>query len=137
MTTTTRAKTPTRGRRVPGPKQPGSEDDDEPQGPVCDNTFQPGLHPKLGPCQICVFKLNEKEKAKFEKLKRHLGVQMTHGGCDDCQAFPSQEGEDPVRICRQCFFDTHKLKKFTRGPFSGTTTLQGCPIVQENGRFVL
>ncbi|KAL3930908.1 MAG: hypothetical protein SGBAC_011555 [Bacillariaceae sp.] len=136
-----RPKTPTRTRRTPGPKTPKREDaddeDETPQGPICDNTFQPTLHPKRGPCQICVFKLNETEKAKFQTNKRHLGVYITRGGCLDCQAFPSQEGEDPVRIGRQCFFDTHKLRPHNPGPFSGVTCWAGLPIVQPNGKFVM
>jgi len=120
------------------PKNYIDEEEEAPVGPIiCDNTYMPNLQSKRGPCQVCVFRMSDEEKAKFELNKRHLAVNMTRGGCMTCRAFPSQEGEDPVRICRLCFFNTHKLKPYCAAPFSGSPAMTGMSIVQDNGRFVL
>jgi hypothetical protein len=66
-----------------------------------------------------MFRLSDKEKEVFERKGRHLRVNFTHGGCMDCDVFPSQEDEEPVRLCRQCFFDTHKLHKRQEEAFGG------------------
>jgi ribosomal protein L40E len=117
--------------------EPTNEDDQEGEtggagagagagaGQMCDNTFLPNLHAMLAPCQVCVFRLSDSDKKKLEKNGRHLNVYKTKGGCDECLAFPSQEGEDPVRLCRQCFFDTHKLRPKKEEPFSGSRGFSG------------
>jgi hypothetical protein len=94
-------------------------------GQICDHPLLPNLHAMLAPCQVCVFRLSDSEKKKLEKNGRHLNVYKTKGGCEECQAFPSQEGEDPVRLCRQCFFDTHKLRPKEELPFSGSRGFSG------------
>jgi hypothetical protein len=77
----------------------------------CDKLYQAHLHPTVGSCQICLFRLSSREKVDFEKNGRHLRVNRCRGGCIGCNVFPSKEDEQPVRLCRRCFFDTHKLKK--------------------------
>eukprot|EP00980_Cylindrotheca_fusiformis_P012002 scaffold2838_cov112-Cylindrotheca_fusiformis.AAC.4 len=106
-------------------KEEGKEE--APAAKICDNQFLPALHSIRAPCQVCVFRLSEKDKKKLEQNGRHLNVTKTRGGCENCEAFPSQEGEDPVRLCRQCFFDTHKLSPRKEEPFSGPTGLPGVP----------
>ena len=97
-------------------------------GQICDNAFAPSLHKKISACQVCVFRLSDEDKQAMEKNGRHLRVNLTRGGCLNCKAFPSQEGEDPVRLCRQCFFDTHKLRPAPEEPFGGSPSFVGLGI---------
>lgn len=110
-------------------------EEEVPASKICDNTFLPTLHSIRAPCQVCVFRLSDKEKKKLESNGRHLNVNKTKGGCEGCDAFPSQEGEDPVRLCRQCFFDTHKLRPKEEEPFSGPPGLPGIPNPLWNRRY--
>ena len=87
--------------------------------PVCDNPFISKLHRSRGHCQVCVFRLSDSELKVFERKGRHLRVNNAYGGCLNCKVFPSLEDEEPVRICRQCFFDTHLLAKPKTEAFSG------------------
>jgi len=59
---------------------------------------------------------------------------MTQGGCIDCQVFPSQEGEDPVRLCKGCFFATHKLRAKEEEAFAGIGALAGANQKSPNRR---
>eukprot|EP00531_Pseudo-nitzschia_arenysensis_P018077 CAMPEP_0116121466 /NCGR_PEP_ID=MMETSP0329-20121206/3711_1 /TAXON_ID=697910 /ORGANISM="Pseudo-nitzschia arenysensis, Strain B593" /LENGTH=574 /DNA_ID=CAMNT_0003615279 /DNA_START=173 /DNA_END=1897 /DNA_ORIENTATION=- len=93
--------------------------------PTCGNKYIPNLHPDISGCQVCIFKLSESEKADYEKNGRHLRVNMTRGGCSGCNIFPSAEGEEPVRICKQCFFDTHLQFVPKRESFGGSGDLFG------------
>ncbi|KAG7351921.1 DnaJ domain containing protein [Nitzschia inconspicua] len=114
--------------RIPrSPFIPSSGDDDV---PICDNLFIPHLHTHRGGCQVCIFKLSQEEKEKYDKAGRHIRVACTFGGCVDCQVFPSGEEEDPVRLCKQCFFDTHIVRPREREAFSGNGALIGVDTVQ-------
>ncbi|KAG7366023.1 DnaJ domain containing protein [Nitzschia inconspicua] len=114
--------------RIPrSPFIPSSGDDDV---PICDNLFIPHLHTHRGGCQVCIFKLSPEEKEKYDKAGRHIRVACTFGGCVDCQVFPSGEEEDPVRLCKQCFFDTHIVRPREREAFSGNGALVGVDTVQ-------
>lgn len=101
--------------------------------PVCKNPYQPLLHATKGACQICVFRLSGRDLARFEKNGRSLLVNTTAGGCIDCQAFPSQEEEDPVRICKKCFFDTHLPPDRQEEAFSGLGPLAGASDTPKHG----
>jgi len=109
--------------RSPWRPPPVSEEEDEDEQPICSNPFQPNLHAIRGPCQVCVFRLAPNEKEKFDENGRHLCVNLTLGGCLDCQVFPSKVGEDPVRLCRQCFFNTHRQAEPEQEAFGGTLIL--------------
>ena len=100
------------------------EADEEPDV-ICSNAYEPLYHVVKGPCQVCVFRLAEKDRARFEKNGRSLLVNMTAGACVDCEAFPSSEGEDPVRICKSCFFNTHLQHVREEEAFSGVGPLAG------------
>ena len=95
---------------------------------ICQNPYNVSLHAKPAGCQMCIFKLSESEKELYEKNGRHLRVAMTTGGCDCCLVFPSEEGEDPVRLCKKCFFDTHLLPVRKEKAFEGTGALSGVQI---------
>ena len=80
--------------------------------------FQPFVHSFRGPCELCVFYLSEDEKTKLHITGRSLRVMQTSGGCcRDCQVFPRKEHESPVRLCRACFFNSHRFtfQKSTNG----------------------
>jgi hypothetical protein len=92
---------------------------------ICDHPYLAKMHRHAGACQICYFKLSEAEKAQFERAGRHLRVSITSGGCADCQVFPSLEGEDPVRLCKQCFFDNHLVAPRAEEAFAGPGAFVG------------
>mmetsp|Transcript_15054 Transcript_15054/g.32279 ORF Transcript_15054/g.32279 Transcript_15054/m.32279 type:complete len:388 (+) Transcript_15054:1-1164(+) len=104
------------------PLMPLSEDE---SCEVCDNTYMAKLHhDKLG-CQVCIFKLSHAERERYETAGRHLRVAQTSGGCLDCKVFPSEEDEEPVRLCKQCFFDTHLIAMRKEKAFTGNGSLMG------------
>ena len=77
---------------------------------VLDDTFQPYLHGEKSPCELCYFLLSPDEKAVCDIRGRHLRVVMSTGGCDrSCSVFPRAPNEPPVRLCRTCFFNTHRM----------------------------
>jgi hypothetical protein len=119
---------------VANPKTEGMTLDAAVNSEICDNAFIPTLFKKRAACQVCVFRLTDDERKKAEKNGRHLRVIMTCGGCINCKAFPSQQGEDPVRVCRQCFFDTHKLKQMEEKPFGGLYGLAGITPIYSSSR---
>jgi hypothetical protein len=99
---------------------------DESAGPVCDNPYLAKLHQTRGFCQVCIYHLTDSEKMDFEKNGRHLCVSEAYGGCLDCQVFPPEDEDDaPVRLCRKCFFDTHKLHKAKQEAFGGAGAMTG------------
>lgn len=92
---------------------------------MCKNQFIVKMHVKPMGCQVCIFKLSETEKDEYEKNGRHLRVATTFGGCSDCAIFPSAVEEDPVRLCKKCFFDTHLVRKKEDEAFMGSGALTG------------
>jgi len=75
----------------------------------CQSKFQPFLHESRGPCELCVFFLSDDDKAMLDATGRHIRVMFTSGGCcKTCDIFPREFDEPPVRLCRQCFFNTHR-----------------------------
>ena len=79
----------------------------------CQSKFNPYLHKYKGPCELCVFRLSDKEKAELDAHGRHFMVQFTLGGCPDCHVFPTSFDEAPVRLCPKCFAMSHRYKKRT------------------------
>ncbi|VEU42209.1 unnamed protein product [Pseudo-nitzschia multistriata] len=81
---------------------------------VCNNKFVYNLHPNCGPCDRCWALASPEEREKFEIRGSHLRIAKTRSGCDrTCTVFPSDinDGDsEPVRLCRQCFFATHKCE---------------------------
>ena len=100
--------------------------------PICNNIFIPSFH-ALGPCQVCLFRLSESEMTEFEKNGRHLRVAMTRGGVLGCKIFPSLPGQDPVRLCKQCYFDTHSTPTKKDEAFTGIGALGG--IQKERSKY--
>ncbi len=74
----------------------------------CQNKYEPLLHNMKGPCELCVFRLSDAEKEELDAKGRHLMVQFTRGGCQDCSAFPKDVGEPPVRLCTKCYNASHR-----------------------------
>jgi len=75
----------------------------------CQSKFDPFLHKDRLPCELCLFRLSEKEKEKLDEQGRHLLVQFTTGGCRDCQAFSKSIHDSLVtRLCRKCHYASHR-----------------------------
>jgi hypothetical protein len=75
----------------------------------CQSKFQPFLHESRGPCELCVFFLSDDDKVMLDTTGRHIRVMFTSGGCcKTCEIFPREFDEPAVRLCRQCFFNTHR-----------------------------
>jgi hypothetical protein len=66
------------------------------------------LHVKLAGCERCLHFASPSEKLKYDEEGHHYRVNIVRGGCSrKCKLFPREEKEPPVRLCRQCFYDTH------------------------------
>eukprot|EP00978_Attheya_sp_CCMP212_P013098 scaffold32766_cov58-Attheya_sp.AAC.1 len=71
------------------------------------------LHKSKDGCERCLHSATSQQRKEFERNHHHHRVMMTRGGCSrNCPLFPRQPGENPVRICQRCFYDTHELKKW-------------------------
>jgi hypothetical protein len=78
-------------------------------GPFCTLKFAPQLHQSINGCERCLHWASREEQEKFEKEGRHHRIMTVRGGCDrSCAIFPRETDEFPVRLCRRCFYDTHK-----------------------------
>ena len=78
-------------------------------GEICSLKYIPNLHKKKAGCERCLYWASKEEKEKFETLGRHLRIMMVRGGCDrGCAIFPREKDEFPVRLCKKCYYDTHK-----------------------------
>jgi len=77
---------------------------------TCTSKYIPNLHLKRGACERCLYWATTEEKARFVETGHHLRIMMVRGGCSkDCAVFPRQPDEHPVRLCKRCFYDTHRL----------------------------
>ena len=75
----------------------------------CQAKFQPYLHGSRGPCELCVFFLSDADRALLGSTGRHYRVMFTTGGCcSTCEVFPRSFDEPAVRLCRACFYNTHR-----------------------------
>jgi hypothetical protein len=80
-----------------------------PKGGRCDNLYQPYLHGDRGACELCYSKLSDSEQMAFMQRGRSLRVNMTTGGCDhSCMVFHRDHEEPPTRLCKTCFFNSHR-----------------------------
>lgn len=78
-------------------------------GPRCPTAYNPELHGSKGPCERCMFLASEEEKGLFHATGHHLRIMVVTGGCDrSCLLFPRDEGQTAVRLCKKCYFDTHR-----------------------------
>jgi hypothetical protein len=76
---------------------------------ICSNKFSYNLHSKMGPCDRCWALASPSEQDEYEKRGSQLRIFRTRGGCAcSCAIFPSNNKNNPVRLCRQCFFATHQ-----------------------------
>jgi hypothetical protein len=79
---------------------------------ICCQKWVPTLHLSRAGCEWCLFHASSKEKSKFETEGRHIMIFLTKGGCSrDCNTFPRRNDEEPARLCRKCFHDTHRFGK--------------------------
>jgi hypothetical protein len=75
----------------------------------CQKKFNPYLHISRGPCELCVFFLSDQETARLDATGRHVRVMYTTGGCCmTCKLFPRSFDEQPARLCRACFCNSHR-----------------------------
>jgi hypothetical protein len=79
--------------------------------PICNQKWIPCLHNSRAGCERCLYHASAEEKIKFETEGRHYLIFLTKGGCSDCNMFPRNRDEKPARLCRKCFYDTHRLGK--------------------------
>eukprot|EP00934_Nitzschia_sp_Nitz4_P006052 Nitzschia sp. Nitz4//scaffold2_size372955//284221//286248//NITZ4_000455-RA/size372955-processed-gene-0.532-mRNA-1//-1//CDS//3329546874//6042//frame0 len=81
---------------------------------VCSSRYIPNLHSSRDGCERCLYWASEEEKAKFAAEGHHLRIMRVRGGCDrNCTIFPRKDDEYPVRLCKKCFFDTHRKPDLT------------------------
>jgi len=74
--------------------------------------YIPNLHASRGACERCLSVASEDERQKFFQTGRHVRIMICRGGCRKaCTAFPQGENEPPVRLCRRCYFDTHRTRR--------------------------
>jgi hypothetical protein len=79
------------------------------EGPTCHQQYAPNLHQSREACERCLYWASSEEKEKFQAEGHHLRIMLVRGGCDrGCTVFPRENDELPVRLCRKCYFDTHK-----------------------------
>jgi hypothetical protein len=84
---------------------------------LCKGKLIPELHESIDGCERCLDYLEHSERLQFLKDGHHPRVNHVRGGCSrSCMIFPRGENETPVRLCRQCFYDTH----YTYTPQKGT-----------------
>jgi hypothetical protein len=75
----------------------------------CQESFDPYLHTSRGPCELCTFFLSDQERAQLDATGRHIGVMFTTGGCcGSCEIFPRGFGDQPARLCRMCYQNSHR-----------------------------
>ena len=78
-------------------------------GPRCPTGYDPELHGSKGPCERCFMLSSVDEQEKFQITGHHLRIMIVSGGCDrSCLIFPRDESQPPVRLCKKCYFDTHR-----------------------------
>ena len=52
---------------------------------------------------------SDEEKEKFQITGHHLRIMVVQGGCDkSCLIYPRGEEQIAVRLCKKCYFDTHR-----------------------------
>jgi hypothetical protein len=79
---------------------------------MCTTVWIVDLHGSRGGCERCLHFLSPNEKLKFDEDGHHYRVNMVRGGCvRSCTLYPRNENESPVRLCRKCYYDTHKTIK--------------------------
>jgi hypothetical protein len=77
---------------------------------TCKNMWIPDLHPSRGGCERCLHFASEEERLKFNRNGHHYRVCNVRGGCSrECPCFPRNSDQAPVRLCRKCFYDTHRF----------------------------
>lgn len=92
----------------------------------CQKKFNPYLHDYRGPCELCVFFLSDEDKARLDAEGRHHRVMFTSGGCcNTCEIFPRSFDEDPARLCRMCYGNSHrKIREYFSSKKSSKLTLR-------------
>lgn len=82
----------------------------------CQKKFNPYLHTYRGPCELCVFFLSDEERALLDSTGRSIRVMFTTGGCcGTCEIFPRSFDDQPARLCRACYQNSHRkvFERFT------------------------
>lgn len=74
--------------------------------------YIPQLHSNRAACERCMTLASEDEREKFHREGRHVRIMIVRGGCRrSCSAFPRGKDDPPVRLCRKCYFDTHRPRR--------------------------
>lgn len=78
----------------------------------CTNKWIPSLHPSRDGCERCLHFASEEERLKFQRDGHHYRIWSVRGGCSRaCPCFPRTPDQAPIRLCRKCFYDTHRHGK--------------------------
>jgi hypothetical protein len=97
-------------RRSPLFSQPETTESSKVKSNTCKNMWIPDLHPSRGGCERCLHFASEEERLKFNRNGHHYRVCNVRGGCSrECPCFPRNSDQAPVRLCRKCFYDTHRF----------------------------
>jgi len=79
---------------------------------TCDKKWIVDLHGSRTGCERCLRLASEEDRKRFDEVGHHYRICRVRGGCTrDCKLFPRAINEQPVRLCRKCFYDTHHLGK--------------------------
>ena len=97
-------------RRFRSPSKPtisGQEEEHQ-----CSSKWIPLVHESVGGCHRCLELATTKEKERFIATGYHYRIMRTQGGCArTCEHFARKIDEPPVRLCRYCFYSTHRISK--------------------------
>jgi len=75
---------------------------------ICDKHWIIDLHGTRSGCERCLSLSSPEDRRKFAAEGRHYRINRVRGGCArSCKIFPRAENDQPVRLCRKCFYDTH------------------------------
>lgn len=84
---------------------------------VCDKHWIVDLHGFRSGCERCLNLASPEVRQKFEAEGHHYRINRVRGGCTrSCKLFPRTEKDQPVRLCRKCFYDTHYFGKRQHTP---------------------
>lgn len=85
-------------------------------GPICSARYVPNLHKTRDGCERCLHWASDAERTRFQIDGHHLRIMRVRGGCGrNCSIFPRNDDEFPVRLCKKCFFDTHRDENLQEG----------------------
>lgn len=78
----------------------------------CTDKWKSTVHGFKDACDRCLDLASGREKREFYAKGHHPRIMLTRGGCAmECKLYESRDESRPVRLCRKCFDDTHRIKR--------------------------